>query len=91
MNKFSCSNGTKLVRLTCCGKLMHKNCMRKWCDTVKHSQLKCPMCNTNIKTEQTRRNINHVVGQFRLIQMNNTLPVIHSTDDGTWRRLRITS
>jgi hypothetical protein len=52
MNKFTCypddCADNKLVRITCCNKLMHKKCANDWKSKMANFQLKCPLCCTKI-------------------------------------------
>jgi len=48
MDNFTCYSDDKLMKFTCCNKLMHKKCADDWKSKIKRYQLKCPMCCTKI-------------------------------------------
>jgi hypothetical protein len=73
INKFTCYpnkyNDGKLMRVTCCNKLMHKNCAEEWKFKMRTQQLKCPLCCVKIRTHEYQKY------PFMLIKVNN--PIIY--------------
>jgi hypothetical protein len=50
MDKFTCYSNDKLMRMTCCNKLMHKKCATEW--KLRQYQSKCPICCTKINIKR---------------------------------------